>query len=78
MRVHTFQVLKDLMNVFPKLYYIDYQSEIIFCTDASDYAILGAKKLPDVIEQPIRFLSKTLMPVLRWSTIEEEALQLFY
>ena len=72
MRVHGFQVLKDLVNVCLKLYYIDYQSDKILCTDASDNAI-GAflyqktKILPDAIEQPIRFLSKTLTPVQsRW------------
>ena len=32
MRVHEFQVLKDLVNVWPKL---DYRSDIILCTDAS-------------------------------------------
>jgi len=37
--VHAFQVLKDLVNVCPKLYYINYQSDIILCTYASDYAM---------------------------------------
>ena len=36
---HAFQVLKDLVNEFPKPLYIDYRSNIILCTDASDYAI---------------------------------------
>jgi len=66
--VHAFQVLKNLVNVCPKLYYIDYQSDIVLCTNASDYAIGAylyqkAKNKPDAIEQPIRFLSKTLTPV---------------
>jgi hypothetical protein len=83
-RVHAFQVLKDLVNVCPKLYYIGYQSDIILCTDASDYAIGAhlyqkAKKMLDVIEQPIRFLSKTLTPVQsRWSTIEKKAYAIYY
>ena len=82
--VHAFQVLKNLVNVCPKLYYIDYQSDIVLCTDASDYAIGAylyqkAKNTPNAIEQPIRFLSKTLTPVQsRWSTIEKEAYAIYY
>ena len=81
MRVHAFQILKDLVNVCPKLYYIDYQFDIILYTDASDYAIgtnlyQKAKYSPDAIEQPIRLLGKTLIPVqCRWSYAIYYALQ---
>ena len=36
---HAFKILKDMVNVWQKLDYIDYQSDTILCTDESDYAI---------------------------------------
>ena len=76
----TFQVLKNLVNVCSKLYYIDYQSDIVLCTDAiGTYLYQKAKNTPDAIEQPIRFLSKMLTPVQsRWSTIEREEYAIYY
>ena len=77
--VHALQILKDLVNVCPKLYYINFQSDIILCTEASDYAIgaylyQNAKNSPDTIEKPIRFRCKMLTHVqMRWSTIKKEA-----
>jgi hypothetical protein len=80
----AFSHVKDLINACPKLYFIDYQAEIILCTDASDYA-LGAYLFQNIIrdgatiEQPIRFLSKSFTgPQLRWSTIEKEAFAVYY
>ena len=34
----AFERLKPLVNVFPKLYFIDYSLQIILYTEASDYA----------------------------------------
>jgi hypothetical protein len=76
-----FELLKSAINACPLLYYIDYNLPIILCTDASNYAIGGYlyQISKDNLEQPIRFLSKTLSGAqLRWSTIEKEAFAIYF
>jgi len=62
--MHPFQILKDLGNACLKLYHIDFQSDIISWTDASDYNMAYlyqmVTKFPNAIEQSVRFLSKTV------------------
>ena len=74
--MHAFQVLKNLVNIFPKLYYIDYELDIILCLHHWHILIPKGKNSPDTIEQAIRFLSKTFTPVQ--STIEKEAHAIYY
>jgi hypothetical protein len=77
----SFKLIKERINLCPKLYYINDSYPIELCTDASDYAI-GAylyQICPDQQQQPIRFLSKTLQGAQRrWSTIEKEAFSIYY
>jgi hypothetical protein len=57
----AFEGLKALVNVCPKLYFIDYTLRIILYTDASDYAhgayLCQLRRLPNegVVEKPISF-----------------------
>jgi hypothetical protein len=81
----AFERLKALVNVCPKLYFIDYALRIILYTDSSEYAhgayLCQLRPLPNegVVEEPIRFLEGIFYgPQTRWSTIEKEAYAIFY
>ena len=81
----AFERLKALVNVCPKLYFIDYTLRIILYSDASDYAhgayLCQMRPLPNegVVEEPIRFLGGIFHgPQTRWSTMGKEAYAIYW
>jgi hypothetical protein len=75
-----FRVIPAAVGNCSKLYYVDLNLPIHVRTDASDYGIGGnIFQLDGAKELPIRFISKWLHTYqLNWSTIEKEALAIFY
>ena len=75
-----FERLTELVNITPKLDYVDDTTECQLCTYASEYRIgaylyqwIGGK------EVPIKFMSKRLTDTQRrWSVPEKEAFAIFY
>ena len=73
--VEQFNEFKRVINLCPKLYFVNSTLPVVLCTDASDYGI-GAylHQLDGDEELPIAFMSRALSAVeQRWSTIEKEA-----
>jgi transposase InsO family protein len=76
----TFERVRDAVSNCPKLFFVDYKSDIVLRTDASDLGV-GAYlyQVKDGEEQPIAFLSKAFNTTQRhWSTHEKEAFAIFY
>jgi len=82
----AFTTLKELVNEFPKMYFIKKEYKIILYTDASDYAhgaylcqVIPAAEGRAEYEEPIRFLSGSFHGAqTRWSTIEKEAYAIYW
>ena len=82
----TIERLQPLVNVCPKLYFIDYTLRNILYTDASDYAhgayLCQLRPLPNegVVEEPIRILGggHISWTQTRWSTIEKEVYAIYF
>jgi len=80
-----FEQLKHMVNTCPKLYFINRTYKILLYRDASDYT-LGAPVSNQTrhrdqfeMEEPIQFLRVTFSGAqTRWSTIEKEALEIYW
>jgi hypothetical protein len=82
----AFTTLKELVNEFPKIYFIKKEYKIILYTDASDYAhgaylcqVIPAVEGRAEYEESIRFLSGSFHGAqTRWSTIKKEAYAIYW
>jgi hypothetical protein len=85
--IEQFNDIVDAVHNCPKLFFLDEESDIVLCTDASNYGC-GAylyqicnKSLenPEGIKHPIAFISKSFDARMRkWSVPEKEGFAIFY
>jgi hypothetical protein len=75
----SFAEIKLKINACPKLFFMYGKLPIFLQTDASDYAIGSYLfQMKEGKEISIRFMSKTLVAQIRWSTIEKECFLMYY